>query len=285
MDLDNIMALGAHYFHLELEPMAHRFKLIIQIALLFHIISCKVDSKKIEESISVDEIPFKKVLMIGNSFTFYWNLPQVLERMFATKDIRVQVDQKTIGGSKLSEHWNYNLDKNYRIEDYDYVIFNDHSTYAMKNLDTCAKYIKLFTSQIHKINSKPLIYGTWEYPSLKKTSKFSNSNTMKRLDSLAKVYKATYVPVGNAFDYVEKNHPEFKLYMDDQKHPSANATYLSACIFFSMITGETPLGLPTRFEGKNIDGKKIYYLITDINAAIISQKVANLITSPFRKEL
>ena len=100
--------------------MVHRFKFIIQIVLLLCIISCKIDQKKQDVASSADEIPFKKVLMIGNSFTFYWNLPQVLERMFATKDIRIQVDQKTIGGSKLSEHWNYNLNKNYKIEEYWY---------------------------------------------------------------------------------------------------------------------------------------------------------------------
>ena len=35
----------------------------------------------------------KKVLMIGNSFTFYWNLPQVLERMFFTNGYNIEVDQ------------------------------------------------------------------------------------------------------------------------------------------------------------------------------------------------
>ena len=43
--------------------------------------------------------------MIGNSFTFYWNLPQVLETMFDSSNINIKVDQKTIGGSKLKEHW------------------------------------------------------------------------------------------------------------------------------------------------------------------------------------
>ena len=276
------MALAAHYFHLEQKMMVPRFKIIIQIALLFCIISCKIDQKKQVVSSSVDEIPFKKVLMIGNSFTFYWNLPQVLERMFATKDIRIQVDQKTIGGSKLSEHWNYNLNKNYKIEEYDYVIFNDHSTYALKNLDTCAKYIKLFTNLAHKLNVKPFVYGTWEYPYLKNISNGTGTNTMSILDSLAKINNTTYVPVGNAFEYVEKNYPEINLYMDDNKHPSPNATYLAACVFFSMITGDSPLGLPRRFEGKNIDGKKIYYIITETKAAEKAQKVADIITSPLR---
>ena len=265
--------------------MMKHFRLFYFLIIILSNLSCKRNSDQQNNNYkNTNKEVSKKVLMIGNSFTFYWNLPQVLERMFASKDIRIEVDQKTIGGSNLSDHWNYYLMEDYELENYDYIVLNDYSTYAIQQLDSCSKYLKLFTSLIHQLNAKSLIYGTWEYPSLKKTSILSNSNTMKRLDSLAKIYKATYVPVGNAFDYIEKNHPEFNLYMDDQKHPSTNATYLSACIFFSMITGETPLGLPRRFEGKNIDGKKIYYLITDPKAAIISQNVANLVTSPIRKK-
>ncbi len=263
--------------------MVPHFKFKIYTVIIFLAVCCQ--NKTDLESINIDKKQNKadkKILMIGNSFTFYWNLPQVLERMFATKDFRIEVDQKTIGGSSLSEHWDYNLHKRYEIEKYDFVIFNDHSTYAMQNLDTCAKYINLFTNLANKLNVKPFIYGTWEYPFLKKISSSKNSNTMNRLDSLAKINNAIYVPVGDAFKYMEDNYPEINLYMDDNKHPSPNATYLAACVFYSMVTGESPLGLPRRFEGKNIDGKKIYYIITEIYAAEKSQKVADFITSPLR---
>ena len=66
--------------------------------------------------------------------------------------------------------------------------------------------------------------------------------------------------------------------MDDQKHPSPNATYLIACVFYSMLTGESPIGLPRRFEGENIEGKKIYYIITETKAAETAQKIAEKIT-------
>ena len=62
--------------------------------------------------------------------------------------------------------------------------------------------------------------------------------------------------------------------MDDNKHPSPNATYLSACVFYSIITNESPIGLPRRFEGENIDGKKIYYIITERITAPLFQQVA-----------
>ena len=224
----------------------------------------------------------KKVLMIGNSFTFYWNLPQVLERMFFTNGYNIEVDQITIGGSKLSDHWHNHIVENYPIQEYEYIVFNDHSTYPLTNIDTCAKYLKLFTDYAHQFSVKPFIYGTWEYPYLEGISSQQTQTTMAILDSLADLNQAKYVPVGEAFKHMERNHSAINLYMDDNKHPSPNATYLAACVFYAMITGESPIDLPRRFEGKNIDGKKIYYIITEIESSRISQKVANSITMDIR---
>ena len=224
-----------------------------------------------------------KILMIGNSFTFYWNLPQVLESMFVKSNKNIEVDQITIGGSDLKKHWNLHLENNYPIKKYNYIVLNDHSTNPLLNIDTCAKYLNLFINYSKANNAIPSVYGTWEYPYLQNVSKSRKHNTMELLDSLSKLNSAVYVPVGNAFSYIEKNNPEIKLYMDDNKHPSPNATYLSACVFYSIITNESPIGLPRRFEGENIDGKKIYYIITERNTAPLFQKVAFKIIKGLKK--
>lgn len=70
--------------------------------------------------------------------------------------------------------------------------------------------------------------------------------------------------------------------MYDKKHPSPNASYLIACVFYSMITGESPIGLPTRFKAKNEEGKKIYYTITEPKAALLAQQIANEFTEELR---
>ena len=57
---------------------------------------------------------------------------------------------------------------------------------------------------------------------LKKISSLRSYNTMDILDSLARLNNSKYVPVGNAFNYVEENYPHINLYMDDNKHPSPN---------------------------------------------------------------
>ena len=263
--------------------MVHHFNRIFYIIITLFFISCQnTERDRITAINEFEKITFKKVLMIGNSFTFYWNLPQVIETMFDSSNIKIKVDQKSIGGSKLKDHWNYNKDKSYNIEDYEFVILNDHSTYPLNHIDTCSKYISLFSNYVRKYNGKTLIYGTWEYPYLKNISSQKPSKTMQILDSLSRINDVTYVPVGNAFDYIEKNHPYINLYMDDNKHPSPNATYLAACVFYSMISGKSPVGLPRRFQGKNIDGKKIYYIITEKNIYKTLQEVAEIVTNEIR---
>ena len=59
---------------------------------------------------------------------------------------------------------------------------------------------------------------------------------MQILDSISDVNDITYIPVGEAFNYIENSNSDFDLYMDDNKHPSPNGTYLIACVFYSMIT-------------------------------------------------
>lgn len=252
------------------------------IVLFFVLVSSSVYSSTNNHFTSSDTLKTQKVLMIGNSFTFYWNLPQVIECMFKQSNKNITVDQRTIGGSNLAKHWRLNNQEDYSIEKYEYLVLNDHSTNPLINVDSSAKYIRKFVELAKENKTIPLIYGTWEYPYLKDISKNKKSNTMEILDSLSRVNQAIYVPVGNAFKYIEESYPEINLYMDDNKHPSPNASYLAACVFYSMITGENPIGLPRRFEGENIDGKKIFYIITEKNIAPTIQKVANLITKDLR---
>ena len=56
------------------------------IASFLVLVSSSVYSSTNNHFISSDSLKPKKVLMIGNSFTFYWNLPQVIECMFKERN-------------------------------------------------------------------------------------------------------------------------------------------------------------------------------------------------------
>jgi hypothetical protein len=50
----------------------------------------------------------EKILFVGNSFTFYWNLPNQVEKMAQQQNIQWDVSQTTAGGATLRDHWQGN---------------------------------------------------------------------------------------------------------------------------------------------------------------------------------
>ena len=50
----------------------------------------------------------EKILFIGNSFTFYWNLPTQTEKMGLERGLPWEIHQSTAGGATLKDHWNGN---------------------------------------------------------------------------------------------------------------------------------------------------------------------------------
>jgi hypothetical protein len=85
------------------------------------------------------------------------------------------------------------------------------------------------------------------------------------------------IPVGRAFDLFSSKYPEINLLTDDAKHPSHNGTYLAACVFFASLSGRSSKGLDRRYEGKDSNGKKIYYNIVEESVVSKCQAIADKI--------
>ena len=71
------------------------------------------------------------ILFVGNSFTFYWNLPSLVNEMCNYSGNIVDTYQSTAGGATLKQHWVG--DKNLKTMDllkknkYSLIILQDHS--------------------------------------------------------------------------------------------------------------------------------------------------------------
>ena len=55
--------------------------------------------------VNAQESEPEEVLFVGNSFTFYFNLPLVVESMAKEKGIPLNITQSTAGGASLKDHW------------------------------------------------------------------------------------------------------------------------------------------------------------------------------------
>ena len=68
--------------------------------------------------------------------------------------------------------------------------------------------------------------------------------------------KLTMIPVGPAWMAAQEQRPGLRLHASDGIHPSAAGVYLSACVFYASITGESPMDNPV-YTSKGFDHPEV----------------------------
>ena len=222
----------------------------------------------------------KRVLFIGNSYTFYWNLPQTVSAMARSQDIEIACRQSTGSGATLQEHWNSEKDLKtldiLREGDFDAVVLQEHSMRSLEDPDSMMRHGKLWAEEIKRKKAKIYIFLTWarEY-----NPYWQKSITEQYTSLCTSLPGSELVPVGPAWQRARELRGNLPLYDADQSHPSALGQYLTACVFYGVFTKKSPLGLPNRLTCEDRTGEKIYLNIQAEGDALFCQHVAQEILS------
>lgn len=225
-------------------------------------------------SLYAQEVRPKSVLFIGNSYTYFWNLPQNVALMAEAAEVDLSTRQSTVGGINLGTHWRgeRGLQSRQLIEsgDFDAVVIQDLSTRPVDDPDSTLYYGQLFGELIRNSGAKPYVYLTWarEYNPL------MQEQLTETYSKLAQSIDAVVVPVGPTWQLARSLRPDLPLYDPDGSHPSSLGTYLTACVFYTVLTGNSPVGLPNRLITRDKDGEKLYINITSPEDAKFLQQVA-----------
>jgi len=202
------------------------------------------------------------VLFIGNSYTYFNNLPRLIAALAesAREAQPLEAEMFTVGGAALKSHWE---DKKAvaRIKQgpWDYVVLQEQSTLGPAPLlngipqinapETFYQYAHLFDAEIKKAGAKTLFFLTW-------ARRDSPQNQVLLTDAywtIAKELNAQVAPVGAAWANALKQRPELELHQIDNAHPSSAGSYLAACVFYAALYGKSPEGLTSRILGSPID--------------------------------
>ncbi|MEY8761082.1 hypothetical protein [Chryseobacterium tongliaoense] len=212
----------------------------------------------------------KKILFIGNSLTYYYDMPKMLEKMLNEKgDKTYKVTQVTFPGIQLEQHIINGVAK-FRFDEtvWDDVVLQ-HGTLGYYVPEEVEKHIlpSIKTFQTYDTGGKAKFYlfSTWVdkqkypfkncYPKFLYTSngshtdekfcskEFQNRNEQKDYleNQYALIAKETNIThtKHSALEYeFEKNYPYFNMW-DDDSHPSKIGSYFNACIFYKMFSGSS----------------------------------------------
>ncbi len=223
------------------------------------------------------------VLFVGNSYTYFWNLAQSVEVLSKANDTQLECVHSTAGGTNLRQHWRgeKKLRSKQRIESgkFEVVILQDHSRRAIDAPDSLLYFGKLLADLAEDQGAKVFLYMTWA----REYDPYMQGPIAEQYIKLEKETGATIVPAGLAWQRARELRPGFPLYDEDQSHPSPLGTYLTACVFYKVLTGKSPLGLAHRIIGKDENGDALYLNIQSKENALFCQKVAEEIVEKFNK--
>lgn len=193
-----------------------------------------------------------RLLFVGNSYTYYNDLPQMVYKIAESKNRKLSVTSVTKGGERLSGHLkNKELHKILTTQKWDYVVLQEHSSAPAKPTDIVNaetyKAAAMLDSLIHfgSPNAKTIFYMTWghkygcqhridNYPLV---YTYEGMQERLKLSYIEMAYKnnARCAPVGMAWQEVRQNRPDYQLYDADCTHPSKLGSYLAANVIYTTI--------------------------------------------------
>jgi hypothetical protein len=179
-----------------------------------------------------------RLLFIGNSLTYFNEMPELTQRIATREPRPLRVDQVTWSGMSLEQHWEKGEAlKRLWLHHWDYVVLQERSGVdPIDRYDNFAKWVKVFADQARKSGAKPLLYQTYDLHNRRAelTSAFERAARNAEVQ-LVPVAKARYALLDRkAIDHLD----------DDGLHPNLAGAYLIACEVYAMIYGKSPVGLP-----------------------------------------
>lgn len=190
----------------------------------------------------------RKVLFIGNSFTFYSDVPSIFGEIARSLDENVVVESVTKGSWTLSKFADENDEQGKIVheklassDDYDVIVLQEQSTRPLDNYKGFLSAVKALKEKINATQKscKIYLYATWGYKEGADVYKITVPEMEKRLltayENVASETGTLVSRVGSAFTKIYTERPEINLYFSDNKHPSYAGAYLSASVHVATI--------------------------------------------------
>ena len=130
-----------------------------------------------------------RVLMLGNSFTFFCDMPRTLAAL-----LNAEVVHHTRGGAHLAEQLNPETEMGartqaaFRDEKWDYVVLQEYSTGPITSPERFYDSVRQLCVQIRENGAVPVLYATWAF---KKNG--------KKLEESGLEYKSMYRGLYDAY--------------------------------------------------------------------------------------
>ena len=201
----------------------------------------------------------KEVLFVGNSYTFYNDLPNMVKQIALSFGDTLNYDQNTPGGATLQMHsTNTQTLSKISQQQWDNVIIQCQSQEPSFSPSQVSNdvfpYAQILIDSIESNNicTEPIFFMTWGrkygdqqncqfYPPICTYAGMQQRLRESYLDMTFN-HNAACSPVGISWKESIAQDSTLNLFSTDNSHPSIYGSYLTACAFYSTIFKKPALG-------------------------------------------
>lgn len=173
-----------------------------------------------------------RVLFIGNSHTYYNDMPEIFAEICRRNGVETEVTMITHGGMGWDFHEKEpEVRFNIRYGGYDAIVLQ-HTAHPMGDLDVMEKSGTQLVKWVKEAPSRPVLYMTWAAKRDGEAGQPVMSGAYRRL---AKAQYCDVAPVGEAWWRFHALSPETEQYADDGEHASLTGSTIAAYTIAAVI--------------------------------------------------
>ncbi|MGD8245079.1 MAG: DUF4886 domain-containing protein [Anaerolineae bacterium] len=192
-----------------------------------------------------------RVLFIGNSYTFHNNMPEMLAQLMRAGGRDIEVQSSARGGWTLADHAASEETLSMLMsQNWDYVILQEQSVIPCipaRREQLMYPAVRAIHDEVQRAGAETVLFVTWGRRDGLSAEGYRDYEMMQ--DQLNSGYMeigtevgAVVAPVGIAWQNARTADTQLQLWDRDGSHPSQEGSYLAACVFYSVICGESPEG-------------------------------------------
>ena len=188
-----------------------------------------------------------KLLMIGNSHTYYNALPDILRQLLEATGQRTHVTMLAVGGKDLAFHaTTQNAPFNIRCGAYDAVIAQDRATgFDPAELREQAKALK---EMADAAGSAFYLYMPWAA----RDNRGAQGVMTDAYAGFCRKAGCAFAPAGEVFGRLLQTESAESLYREDGNHATPLGSYVAAVTIFYTVTGRKRIMRVEDFEDPGV---------------------------------
>jgi hypothetical protein len=185
-----------------------------------------------------------RILFVGNSHTYGNDVPGLIQRIAASKNLRLETDMLAVGGYTLRNHFSAGqVQQRLETGRFAAMVLQEQSGTQVADVSAYKDAAAKLTALAQSRGVRVYLYMGWTRQDLVEAYGYTQSDWTRSTLEVADVNNTAVAPVGEAWSWARRRDPAIALQEPDGNHATLAGAYIAACTLFYSMTGISPLGV------------------------------------------